>query len=267
MLDALAIVITGDHAQTNMIPDQDDAGIDLEQLLDGYNIVPAGGDWRDGDELMICPNMRAAQLYLRSKYWQDRDKIIEQLINDSRIDQIIWRNENTLTNCSYHVKTKTRGILEFGVSNGEPGTSEIESAKDEYGNHWQWKGDLATLDGDVSADGVLRFEEYPNAFERIATVFDEEVSGDLWITCRPGHEFKLDGISVHQNGSHGSLHTEDSLSPLIMAGFAENLMPAKTPRSVDITPLCLSILGIESLHKVGSGRSPQRVEPARLSKL
>lgn len=123
-------------------------------------------------------------------------------------------------------------------------------------NCWHWTGDLATVDGEVDAAGVLRFGDYPNAFERIAKVFDDEFSGDLWLTCKPGHEFKLDGIRVHPNGSHGSLHADDSFSPLILSGFDDSLMPKRTPRSVDVTPLCLSILGIESRYKVDEGRCP-----------
>ncbi len=266
LLDSLAIIITGDHAQTNMTPDKEQAGIDLEELLEGYNIVPAGADWRDGDELMICPNMRAAQVYLRSKYWQNRDEIIQWLIDDRRIDQIIWRDNEPETERMYHVKTHSRGTLDFGVSdNDDADFPEVDTAMDEYGNRWQWKGNLATIDGKVDADGVIRFGDYPNAFERIAAAFDEEVSGDLWLTCKPGHEFMLDGISLHQNGSHGSLHADDSFSPLIMAGVDEGLMPKRTPRSVDITPLCLSILGIESRYNVGEGRCPTIIRAPRLS--
>jgi len=256
MLDSLAIVLTGDHAQTNMVPDSDTAGIDLEELLSDYNIVPAGADWNDGDELMICPNMRATQIYLRPKYWLGRDEIIDRLIEDDRIDQIIWRADNSGSNRIYHVRTKSRGTLEFGIADDESFPGDVDSAPDEYENRWQWKGELTAVDGNVDRDGVLRFGDYPNAFERIATVFDDDVSGDLWLTCNPGHEFKLDGVTVHPNGSHGSLHADDSFSPLIMAGVHEALMPKRTPRSVDVTPLCLSILGIASPYQVGEGRCP-----------
>ncbi|HBJ37826.1 MAG TPA: hypothetical protein DDZ51_24330, partial [Planctomycetaceae bacterium] len=262
MLAAIAIIVTGDHAQTNMTPNNERAGIDLNQLLQGYNIVPAGANWRDGDELMICPNMRAAQVYLRSKYWQDRDKIIQLLVDDQRIDQIIWRDKEIDSNRMCHVKTNSRGALEFGVFDNGVEMVDVDTAADEYGNRWQWKGDLAAVDGKVDADGVIRFGDYPNAFERIASVFDEEVSGDLWLTSMPGYEFKLDGISVHQNGSHGSLHADDSYSPLFMAGFDESLMPQRTARSVDVTPICLSILGIESRYDVGEGRCPTSVRSA-----
>ena len=264
MLKSLAIVITGDHSQTNMHPDPDHAGIHLDDLLDGYNIVPAGADWRDGDELMICPNMRSAQIYLRSNYWQDRDEIIQRLLVDDRIDQIIWRDDHSTSSCMYRVLTKSKGSLAFSSLDHDVEPLEVDSAEsglspDEYGNRWQWKGNLSTVDGEVDHQGCIRFGDYPNAFERIASVFDVDVSGDLWLTCKPGHEFKIDGISVHKNGSHGSLHVDDSLSPLIMAGVDPELMPNSTPRSVDITPLCLAILGIESRYKVGDGRSPQRV--------
>lgn len=271
MLEKLAIVITGDHAQTNMHPDSEYAGIQLEDLLEGYNIVPAGADWRDGDELMICPNMRAAQIYLRSNYWQDRDEIIKRLIDDDRIDQIILRDDKFGDSCIYRVITKARGSLQFCHLPADADSTDTldgvladgQISTDEYGNRWQWKGDLSTLDGEVDSDDFIRFGDYPNAFERIASVFDNEVSGDLWLTCKPGHEFKLDGISVHQNGSHGSLHIDDSHSPLILAGVDSELMPRLTPRSVDITPLCLAVLGVESKYRVGEARSPEQLNSTK----
>lgn len=226
MLKALAIVITGDHSQTDMRSDSDRAGVQLDNALEGYNIVPAGADWRNGDELMICPNMRAAQIYLRPHYWKDRDKIIERLFDEDRIDQIIWRDDHWASSSLYRVLTKSRGSLAFSCLNHHAEPRELDSNKsglssDEYGNLWQWKG-------------------------------------DLWLTCKPGHEFKVDGIRIHQSGSHGSLHADDSLSPLILAGIDPELMPRSTPRSVDIMPLCLAVLGIESRYLVGERRSPRR---------
>jgi hypothetical protein len=270
MLKTLAIVITGDHSQTDMLSDSDRAGVQLDNVLEGYNIVPAGADWRNGDELMICPNMRAAQIYLRPNYWKDRDKIIERLFDEDRIDQIIWRDDRWTSSCLYRVLTKSRGSLAFSCLNHHAEPRELDSnesgpSSDEYGNLWQWKGDLSTVDGEIDHQGCIRFGDYPNAFERIANAFDDEVSGDLWLTCKPGHEFKVDGISIHKSGSHGSLHADDSLSPLILAGIDPELMPRATPRSVDITPLCLAVLGIESRYKVGDRRSPQRTGGKRMN--
>lgn len=105
---------------------------------------------------------------------------------------------------------------------------------------------LATLqafDGRVE-DGIIQFSEYPNAFERIKSAIDLENSGHLFVTAQIGHEFGLSTTSVHTaGGSHGALHAGDSIVPLITAGIPAGITLPKNPRTVDVAPLCLSILG------------------------
>jgi hypothetical protein len=247
LLDSLAVVVTGDHAQSDLLHSKQDTEIDLGDVLKGYSIVDAGTEWGQGDELMICPNMRAAQIYLRPGYWSQREDIIRRLVADERIDQVLWRDDAG-RNRRFSVLTRDRGRLEF-----EPASANGSSAVDEYGTQWAWRGNLEALDVRVTPQGTLEFGKYPNAFERIAMAFDDQVSGDLWITSRLGREFRLKATSVHRRGSHGSLHIDDSLSPLFMAGFPAELLPQKTPRSVDVAPLCLSALGLKGAWAVGAG--------------
>jgi hypothetical protein len=145
------------------------------------------------------------------------------------------------------VATADRGSLAFW-----PGRGSSASASDEYGAKWSWSGNLSAVDGRLGDDGVLRFEDYPNALERIATAFDNRVGGDVWLTARVGYEFCMQGTTVHTGGSHGSLHRADSLSPLFVAGGGDVRLD-RTPRSVDITPLCQMILGLApTLHPLGA---------------
>jgi len=250
LIDSLAIVVTGDHAQCDLHDDRAEKGIQLDTILADYEIVPAGASWQKGDELMICPNMRAAQIYLRSEYWTNRDKIISLLLEDTRIDQVIWQEHDAVPASRYRVQTSADGLLEFGpIANDD--TIHHEAAVDVYGAHWSWRGNLQSVDGRVNATGVLEFGEYPNAFERIAQVFDDAVSGNLWVTAQPGCEFCMDGIAIHHRGSHGSLHRDDSLSPLFTAGIAKEHLPQNAPRSVDVAPLCLNVLGVPAKRAVG----------------
>ncbi len=241
LLESHAVVITGDHSQCDMPHDPEKSGIRLDELLIDYSIVSAGGDWQQDEELMICPNMRAAQIYIRTGYLQQMDQICERLLSDVRVDQLFLQTDRG-------VRVHTRhGDLTF-----RPGKGTREYGLDMYGNDWTWEGRLSVIDAEIR-DGRLQFGNYPNAFERIATSFDEEVSGDLWVTCHPGYEFRLKDTSIHQGGSHGSLHAEDSLSPLITAGLAVGLPPGVYPRSVDVAPLCLANMGLASPRQVGEG--------------
>lgn len=247
-LESLAVLVTGDHAQSDLPLDAGETGIRLDKVLRDYTIVPAGREWRDGDELMICPNMRAAQVYLRPDYWLRREEIVARLLDDPRIDQVIWRQAADAAGPRrFRVATGRQAPLDFW-----PATSGEDSARDEYGGQWSWRGDLGAVDGRTTDSGQIEFGEYPNAFERIAMAFDDEISGDLWVTSCPGYEFRLKETGVHRRGSHGSLHALDSLSPLIAAGVPRACWPQQTPRSIDVAPLCLSILGLSSFRAVGA---------------
>ena len=86
-------------------------------------------------------------------------------------------------------------------------------------------------------------------------------SGEIWVTAQPGCEFEVPGGKAHCGGaSHGALHALDSLSPLILANATRRLPPML--RSVDIAPLCMEILGLESRYKVGDARPHQSIAEA-----
>ncbi len=113
---------------------------------------------------------------------------------------------------------------------------------DEQENVWFLGGDLSPVDAQVNGDR-LTFGDYPNALERIEGAFGPR-SGEVWITATPGCEFAVPRTETHPGGSHGSLHALDSISPLITAGLPAGMTTPRFPRSRDIVPLSLQILGI-----------------------
>ena len=52
--------------------------------------------------------------------------------------------------------------------------------------------------------------------------------------------------------SHGSLHADDSLVPLVVAGAPASLSLSPPTRTVDIVPLCLAVLGLAPPVPVGA---------------
>lgn len=263
MLRDLCIVITGDHSQSEMVEDSAEAGIPLHELLADFELADAGEAWESDDQVIACPNLRAAEIYFRQPTAERLDRAADALLADERVDQIMWRTQTVdATGHGYQVLTRDRGRLHFWVNEGdttrrgeESGVTQPDTAHadDEYGCTWSWRGDLAAVSGHVSAASSVTFSDYPNAFERIAAGLDLEQSGHLWATARPGYEFVLPHTSTHTGGgSHGSLHALDSIVPLLVAGApAELTLPDRPLRSVDVTPLCLSVLGIHSQRTVG----------------
>ncbi len=249
-LDELCIVLTGDHSQTDIIEDENSAGIELDQFLTKFNISQPGTPMEQDDQIVACPNMRSAQIYFRHLTAGNLEYALEELLKDERVDQVIWRAKDLgQGEKGYYVSTQQHGRLHFW-----PGTDGPNHATDQYGGVWSWWGDLGTVDGQVSPDNVLTFPMYPNAFERLVGGLDGTNSGHLWVTARPGYEFQLaNRSSLHiGGGSHGSLHVQDSVSPLLVAGAPEGIQLPAHPRAVDVNPLCLTVLGLEPARPVGA---------------
>jgi hypothetical protein len=234
-LTDIALVITGDHSQSD-IRDDGEAAISLEKLFAGdFGVAMAGEPWDSDFELLACPNLRAAQIYFKDPAPEIIRCAIKTLRSDERIDQVIWRADSLDDDSGYVL---VQGDIELHFAEGD-------KAEDRYGNRWTWKGDLSTVGG-KEEDGRLDFGDYPNAFERIRGILNSPESGKLWVTAQPGYEFETPLVGVHNGGgSHGSLHFEDSLSSLIVAGPIDDYELPNYPRLVDIKPICFDLVGLD----------------------
>jgi hypothetical protein len=251
-LDEVCLVMTADHSMSDVLEDRDDSTIRLEERLSEFQIAETGKPWTGGDQLKICPNLRAAHVYFRRCTPEQIQKAIQQLLLDPRIDQIMWRADLvSKEEKGYQVVTRNRVSLCFW-----PGTDGDQTARDQYGCPWSWRGDLGTIDARVSEENVILSENYPNALERITGILDLKDCGHLMVTALPGYEFKLPRTSVHNGGgSHGSLHSHDSVVPLLIAGAPEGIELPRYPRTVDVGPLCLDIMGLQSERSAGTSHS------------
>jgi hypothetical protein len=243
------VIVTSDHGHCDVL-DDDSAEVRLDLLLREFRQAKLGGGaWRARDEIMICPNMRAAQIYLRDPAPSLAQRVIDTLLVDPRIDQVMWRSALTRPGEDSYTVATGRGMLEFS-RDATSGTAGIDA----FSNAWTWHGDPEALS--VQQDGrSIGFGEYPNAFERIAGALDLEKTGELWATARPGSEFEAPGGDAHIGGaSHGALHALDSFCPVIIAGGGPRWHLPTHMRSIDIAPLCMEILGIPMRYRPGDGR-------------
>jgi hypothetical protein len=245
-----AIIVTSDHGHCDVL-NQAGAEVRLDRLLGGLRQAKLGEAWRPRDEIMICPNMRAAQIYLREPSPASAQRIIEALVGEPRVDQVVWRSALTRPGQDGYTVATRRGTLEFS-RDGSSGSAGIDA----FGNTWSWRGDAEALDVRQERRAIS-FGQYPNAFERIAGALDLEKSGELWVTARPGCEFEVPGGQAHIGGaSHGALHALDSLCPVIFAGGGTPRRLPRDLRAIDIAPLCMEILGIPMRYAGGAPRNP-----------
>src|SRR4029079_5766238 len=79
------------------------------------------------------------------------------------------------------------------------------------------RGNSFTVEGDAD---LLHPRLHPHALERIEESRTCRPAGEVIVSAAPGWEFADSGGAHHVGGgSHGSLRAEDSIVPLINAGF------------------------------------------------
>ena len=248
-LSHTTVIITSDHGHCEVLSDPSKI-IRLDHVLSNFRVAELGRPWRKHDEILICPNMRAAQIYVQHPTRDRIEQIVTTILQDPNVDQVIWRSRLTSGDTGYEVASP-RGRLHF--ARGSDGGGQT-TAVDAFGGFWSWSGDPEVLA--MRQEGrVVEFVDYPNAFERLAGALDLEKSGEIWATAKPGCEFEVPGGKAHAGGaSHGALHALDSFSPVIVAGPAAPRMLPRHMRSADLAPLCMQMLGIPMRYKVGDPR-------------
>jgi arylsulfatase A-like enzyme len=88
----------------------------------------------------------------------------------------------------------------------------------------------------ATADG-----DYPDSIVQIATIARAPRAGDIILSASRGWDFRARYEPIPHVSSHGALHREHMLVPLVM-----NRAPARAPRrTVDVMPSALAALGID----------------------
>jgi hypothetical protein len=241
------VIVTSDHGHCEVLDDAAHAVIRLDKVLSDYRQAALGRAWHRRDEIMICPNMRASQIYVKQASAEMIERVVRDALTDPRVDQAIFRTALVRNGADGYTVVTGRGRMEFTRSR------DAATAVDAFGGRWTWTGDAAALGLDQQ-DRTVAFADYPNAFERIAGALDLAQSGEIWFTAKAGCEFEVPGGEAHVGGaSHGALHLLDSLSPVIIAGPSRRRLP-RDMRGVDIAPLCMELLGLPMRYRVGEPR-------------
>jgi hypothetical protein len=170
VLSEMFVIVTSDHGHCEILSDADRAAISLDGALSRFRQAALGRAWAPGDEIMICPNMRAAQVYFRHPTVHSVRRAIDSVLADSRVDHAICRASDLQDGAGGFRIESARGALTF--SRGARGEAH---AADAFGNTWSWDGNLNVIDARVK-DGGLLWGDYPNAFERLAGVLTDPQS-------------------------------------------------------------------------------------------
>lgn len=83
--------------------------------------------------------------------------------------------------------------------------------------------------------------DYPDALWQLEFLFRSSRTGDVVLSATPGFDFRLKYEEPEHHGSHGSLHKEHMLVPIVV----NYPLHPKVFRTVDIFPTMLKLLGKE----------------------
>ncbi|OEH85184.1 hypothetical protein BHU72_06125 [Desulfuribacillus stibiiarsenatis] len=222
-------IILSDHGQTDV---KEGIGqIPLPEILSDLTIhnlrKPIDSATMD---VVICNNERLTYLYF---FRMKKDKIMEALLADSRIDFVAHRNNQQITVEKRDHDSNKKKDLKLVYS-------ETGDYTDPYNQTWNISGDYQVLDLHVK-DNRIDYDDYPDALKRLqAAFFGQRTQDVLVVTAKPGYEFQSQGSANHNGGgSHGSLHRQDSEIPIIIGGTDKK---PKYPRIVDLKKFILDLI-------------------------
>jgi hypothetical protein len=131
------------------------------------------------------------------------------------------------------------------VRSAQRGTAVVECSGATYSYRCE-SGDPLGVGGDItgSADDVFDATchgDYPDAIVQIVTLAGSSRAGDIILSAAPGWDFRKRYEPIPHRSSHGALHREHMLVPLLT-----NRRPARTPRrTTDVFASAVDALGVE----------------------
>lgn len=201
-------LVMGDNGHAPMRTKYREAEIDLRKILRKYRIAKIQRQVHKKDQLVFCVNQRMAYIYLVDQSLAVTP-IVDFLKQDNRIDVIAWKEDDWIR-------------VESGLKPGSLHYRPSEELSDVYGQTWKVRGDFELLDLQVNKDGLLTYDDFPDALARIYGALYSQSGRFLVVNAKPGCEFKAQSTPFHLAGAaHGSLHKQESLVPLVTAGTAE----------------------------------------------
>jgi predicted AlkP superfamily pyrophosphatase or phosphodiesterase len=234
-LEEHAVIAMADHSQAPV-----KATISLQHELAELGVLgPKGGTEGEGGgaHVAVCPSQRGAMVYALNEAERDamRASVVTRALSIEGVDLVLWleRDAHDVAREAV-IASAARGELRFA-----PG----DAVCDPRGRRWSIEGELTALDARIE-DGGLLSPAYPDALARVWSALTCPTSGEVLLSAAPGYEFLDWGGAAHVGGgSHGSLHSTDSLGALVLCGVAPIEEPAQWAIR-DIAPLVLGHFGL-----------------------
>ncbi|HST55600.1 MAG TPA: alkaline phosphatase family protein [Solirubrobacteraceae bacterium] len=244
-LEEHAVIVMADHSQAPVTHP-----VALQDALTDFDVLKPGAvPDPEKTQLAVCPSQRAAMVYVlgndnenqRNLRDRERARVCSHALQLEGVDLAMWleRDDHDAPRAAV-IASAEHGELRF-----LPGDDVIDAR----GLRWNIQGELDVLGAVVQAeDGCLQTPDYPDAFARVWSALTCATSGELLLSAAPGYEFLDWGGQAHVGGgSHGSLHSSDSLGALVMCGLDLDVTggPGATQWAIrDVAPLIARHFGL-----------------------
>jgi hypothetical protein len=233
-LDDHAVIVCSDHSQSRV-----DKEIDLFRAFDGFGVLPAARARGEDAEIAVCPNSRAAQVYVleRDRRAKLVPRIERTLLSVEGVDLVLRMTDHP-----------DGEAVVRGARGGGPKELRFQprgDLEDVRGQRWSVEGDLGLLALQVG-DGRIGSATYPDALGRAWSALRTRTAGEVLASASPGYEFQDWGGAHHVGGgSHGSLHANDSLGSLLWCGTGPDSADAREQWTLrDILPMIETHFGV-----------------------
>ncbi|WP_251528131.1 alkaline phosphatase family protein [Metabacillus litoralis] len=209
-LENMVWIIIGDSKQSSVKKNKKEALIDLREALSNYNILRLDEPVRNKDELVITANERMAYVYKISENFSLQD-IVSKLQTDERIAWIAWKENDMI-------------LVKSGDQEGTFQFKPEGDFKDIYNQTWSIKGNSSILDLAIKNNNQLEYGDYPDGLARLYGALHSQKGDFLIVDAKPGYEFIGESSPEHTGGgAHGSMHKNDSLTPIIVTGTNKSI--------------------------------------------
>jgi hypothetical protein len=208
-LERYAIVVCSDHGQTRV-----ERAVRIEDAYDDLRVFSGRRSGLPADAaIAVAASNRFGMVYRLPRARLDSRGLAERLDRFDGVDLALFREDGWAV--------ARRDCEEVRFAPGDDG--------------WRVGGD----------EDVLDPTRYPQGYERAWRALACPNAGEVLVSAADGCEFADLGGRAHVGGgSHGSLVAEDSVVPLLAAGFDGSPFQPE-PRTSDLAPLALRHLGID----------------------